>query len=612
MKLLSILISLCMLLSVCCVAETSEAVAPTVITVRDAVVTIDGEEYPLNPSVVLGLVREDNSALIDVGMPLGDDVLFPIQAKINESGLGLLLGQSDTLYTLTPAFFEEIMDGAEIPDEATTMLEAYGELLSAMGNLDQASTLEQQKAAGEKFMELIGDVSGEEATFFANGEEQTGQRVVFTLTNDQVIEYMDFCFEQMPEGFADAYFNYMNVILSMAGMPEVNGFADILAISGMEMSIDGDMIYNETSGVAELIYHTVVDPSAINVGTEIASSDSEISDSVEVTAADPISFEFPMEITVHTPENMEYSMNMDIEGAQMIMNGSFVEGAQNVSMELSADDMMNMTMDMNALPVDDAAMQFSCAMNMDVEGVAVEFFIDNTPTEDGSTTDFEVSFADEEFSLGAAFTVDVTHDPIADRIAGATVAEINSSEELESNTGLVMAAMSLMGSAEKLMNDESILALVEAVQSNIVAPAIAPSPIEETVAIADNTGSAPMPEFGWLPDGYEVAESSIQPDISYSSFYIEKNLDDEYYPTIYIDMNTYDEENNTSTYAVADGSIQPVEGMIITIEHSEDGSVYASTDIGNIEIWLSYYDSGLADEDIIRILSNITFPESAA
>lgn len=615
MKLLSILISLAMMLSGGYMAEDPNAAASTVVTIRDAVVTVDGEQYPLSPEIVLSAASENGSALIDVGMPLGEDVLFPVQVKIDESGLGMLLGQSTTLYTLTSEFFDSLLEGEDIPDEAIAMLESYGKLLGAMSSIDQTASLEQSQALGEKFMELIGDAPAEEATFHANDQDQTGQRVVFSLTSEQLSEYMDYAFSLMPAGFAEAYYGYLNATLSMAGMPEVDSYSDILAMSGMEMSIDGDMTYNETSSVAELVYHMTVDPDAATLGTEIAATeDSEIADTIEVTAAEPVTFDIPMEITVHTPENVEYTMDMDMEGVQMVMNGNLVAGAQTVTMELTAEDEVAMTMNVNTQPVDDA-MQVSFVMNMEVDGVAVVLGVDNAPTDNGSTTECDFNISEESAAYGVSFAVDVTHDTFADRTEGATVAAINSLEELESNSGLMMAGMSLMGDAEKLMNDESVMALVgllTAAYEEEISVEIAENTDEETTA-AVTSAEIVMPEFGWLPEGYELTETTVQPDSTYVSFCLEKDLGDGYSSIIYVDADYYDyEKPDTTLYAIADGSAQQIDGTLLTIERIED-SLLAYTTIGSTDIWLNYFndDANLTEEDIIRIIANITIPEAA-
>ena len=613
MKLLSILISLVMMLSGGYGTEDPNAAASSIVTIRDAIVTLDGAEYPLNPSITLGAASENGSALLDVGMTLGEDILFPVQVKLSDAGIGLVLGESGTVYTLTPAFIDELTGGEELPGEANEMLESFGQLMTAMGNLDPASAAEQQKAAGEKFLELIGDASGEEASFTANGEEQTGKRVDFTLTSDQVVEYMDFCFEQMPEGYADAYFGYLNATMRMADLPELNGFGDILSISGMELTIDGHVTYNETSGVADLTYHTSIDPEAAGIGSEL--SDSELSDAVEVTPAEPVSLDIPMSITVHTPEDIEYSVDMDLDGAQVIMNGAYTDGAQTVSAEFNIADEGFMTMDVSML-----SGQTSVLVNMDVDGVGFDLSINNTATDAGSTTECAVSFADEVFSLGAQFAMDVTHDPIADRTLDATVAEIDSSEDLESNAGLGLAAMSLMSGAEKLMNDESILALVEAVQAyTAVEDEYTVETVEETAEIAENPeateeaaqSTLPTPIFSVLPEGYELTESD-QSSENYASFYFEYAIDDgEYHSTLYVDMESsgYDYGYDTYSYTVTEEGVQRMDDPVVTIHRYEDGSFYADYVLNeSITLHLSYYDADMSDEDIVRILTGITLP----
>ena len=597
MKLLSIILSFVMLLSVCAAAEAPDA-ASAVITVRDAIVTIGGEEIPLNPSIVLGVSGEDNSALIDVGMPLGDDVLFPVQIRYDESGLGLLLGESETLYTLTPAFFEEMLGGVEIPDETFSMAQSYGELLNAASGMDPSAALEQQRISGEKLMELIGDAPAEEASFHANGEDQVGQRVVFALTNEQVLELMDSVYAQMPEGFSEAYFGYLNALSSMTGMPEVNSFGDLFALYGMEMTVDGEIIYNETSAVADFVLHATA-----------ASDPAAVQDSGDEAAVDPISIDMPMKVTVNTPENVEYSVSMNFEGVEMLMDCALIDGAQTVSATIAAEGETVMTMDVNVLPIDESAVQTLVSLNLGADGVALSAAIDSIATGKDSTTACEFAYDDGAVACGASFAIDIAAETFADRTTGKTGVAISSVEELQSNSGLLMAGMSLLGGAEKLMSDESIVRLVEAVQPYLyVADTVS---VEETVETAENV-SVPTPEFGWLPEGFELTESIVQPDAAYASFYIEKPFGDDS-SAIYIDMSvdTYTDFENTATYVVVDGVAQPADGPVITILHSETGAD-AYTTIGNIDVWLSFYNSELTDEEIIQLLTGISFPEAAA
>lgn len=603
MKLLSILISLAMMLSGGYMAEDPNMAASTVITVRDAVISIDGEEYPLSPSIVLGAASENGAALLDVSMPLGEDVLFPVQVKIADSGLGMLLGESTTLYNLTPAFFDELLEGEEIPGEVLNMLDSYGRLLGAAYKLDQESMLQYQDDHRAKVKKLFDDAYHEDATFHADGKEQSGLIVDFELPHERVAGYLDYAYSIAPVEYIDAYFDYVNTVFGMSGMPEVDSVSDLLNVAGVTITLDGDLTYNDTSAAADLLFHITIDPAAM--APELIGESTE--------DAEVVSFDIPMEIIAHSATNLEYTMSMDIEGVQMNLTGTATDDSQSVSMTMAEDSADLMTMDMSILPLEDGSMQTVVDMNMFVDTVTAVFSVDGVANDEGSTTDFSFTFTEGDSTNFVNFAVDVAHDAITDRTADAAVVEINSLDELESNTGLMMAAMSLVGGAEKLMNDESIAALVELMNTSYeMEAAIEPDEnMYETVGTEEISAEAVIPEFGWLPEGYEVSETSVQPDGYTTSVYLEKDLGDGDYSTIYIDLYAYNTVSSSATYAIVDGSAQPVDGPIITIERDEYDTIMASTDIDSIEIWLNCFEPGLSDEDIVRILTNISFSEAA-
>ena len=263
MKLLSLLICFAMMLSGSYTAEDPNAPASTIVTVRDAVVYVQDQEFPLNPSITFGASTAEGGALIDFGMPLGENTLFPVQAKIDENGLGLMMGQSSSAYTFTPEFFDSLLEGQEIPDELFTLLDAYSTLLGSMKDMPFTGTPEQNAAIAAKFMELIGDAPAEEATFYADERDQTGKKIAFSLDNDQYIEILETGIAALPAEYLEAYYAYMNAMMILSGMPATNSLKDMMAAIGMSVAIDGELTYSDTSAVADMLIHITSDMTAM-------------------------------------------------------------------------------------------------------------------------------------------------------------------------------------------------------------------------------------------------------------------------------------------------------------------------------------------------------------
>ena len=99
-RILSIFVCIAMLLSVACFAEEA-APASTAITISDVVVSLNGEDYALPQTATLNVAADGENALLDFFMTSGEDTLFPVQAKMDEAGLSLLLGTSNTAYAVS-------------------------------------------------------------------------------------------------------------------------------------------------------------------------------------------------------------------------------------------------------------------------------------------------------------------------------------------------------------------------------------------------------------------------------------------------------------------------------------------------------------------------------
>ena len=608
MKLLSLLISLVMMLSGGYMAEDPNAAASTQITIRDLAVEIQGEHYSLNPSITLGASTENGAALLDLYMALNDQTLFPVQAKIDEAGAGVLLGSSTTAYTFAPELFDEMLGGEEIPDEAFTMIDSYAKLMTSMPTYDTAKREEINLASINKLLELAGDVEVTEATFTADDKEQTGKHFAFELDNAAVAEWVDYSITMMPEEYADAYSDYLKTTIALAGHSVADSISDLKALSGMEMSISGEVTYNETSSVWNIIFHTVVDQASLYLDMGYTEED------IAEMGIEPIAMDMPMTMIYHNADNMELIMEMEQEGVTIDMTAFVIDGGyMTMGMTISEPDMATMNLALDMLMNKGSITVTNLNMVMDIEGTVITFTTETVPGDEISTTTVAFSYYDEAFSGSASFFIDVTHDAIADRISGANVQTIATSEDLEgtASTGLSLAAMSMMGDVEKLLNDESVAEFVAVMEQFFGYSETEAEAVYEDVEEYSGEPEFAEPVFNWLPEGYALTSSSYEGDYGCYSFTFGKSTETaevEMYADVYYYGEDYADDDSYFHFSVDGDEIQRVNGDLISVtNYDEYFNVYGN--IGSMYIDLTVEDAEVTAEELVKILSQITIPE---
>lgn len=601
-SILSIFICLAMLMSGAYGTEDPAQPASRVTTISDVVVTINDEEYALNPGVALGVATQENTALFDFSMPTGDDVLFPVQAKVSEEGVSVLLGDSSTAYTFSPEFFDAVIDASDMPEGTMEFIDAYCRLLGAMPRLMSTSSSEEIQAEEAAALDaLVGtEMTLEETTLTVDGEEVPATHMVYTLDTAAMNQYMDAVLEI--SGIREPYFDMINAALKMSGAPEeyaVENFADACAMVGMDYALTYDLTVTE-SGAGE--------------GTM----------TVSLTMMDE-TIEVPMTLTAEDADTMTLSGSYEVEGIGFEINEVVDGNSVEVTMAVSSEEMTgNIAFDY--LPAEDGSStsNFNMAFDEPITGTNVEFAYNAATDAAGDmASDLSMKMASMGMSFGASAHIENKAAEIVDRIASAQQEVINTEQEASEATGLMMSVMGLASDAEKLTTDESVLALVEAAQAfgmgSTSIGAIAGSddaPILDggaDIGLDANMGngdpselSFPMPTFTWMPEGYELTNSYIYPEYGSVNLYFDYTAEsDEYKPTIYIDL--YALEGNSQNYVLGeDGALTASEGTAVSIETYDD-SIYATCNIDGASLQLSYYGDDLTAEDIAAILNGITY-----
>ncbi len=713
-RLFSLLLALAMLLSLACAAESSAAMEPAVVTIRDAEIRYDGAVYPLNPAITLGAAVVDDALLIDFGMPLGEDVLFPVQIKLAETGMGLLMGKSTTAYTFTPEFMKELLGGEDIFAELQELLDAEGELLGAAERLENFQlTPEQNEQITNEVIEMLDDYTVyENVTQTIDGQDCTGERITFTIDPEEMSQIIDKVYSYMPEEYVEAYIKSMSMTCG-----EMDSMGDLFSTVGLEMSVEADLFAYDIHTKGDILLTMTIDPEVmmtamenesvgiiggadgptsiiiskpvsaveviasadenadteageetiaeiggadgptsaivskpvsaaaiVNAGKEDAEAEEEPAGyfitpdgtvstvnsdgtlSAHIAAVEeiePITMTMPMHLSVtqesETKSNVVLTGTMGIPGEDMsadmrveaVADGQAMDMTMIMTMNDSVDN-VTMTMDMVTNPADENAHDYF-GMHVTDGEMIISISVDSQAHESGSTTSIDFNAVapeagDEFIDFGASFVIDESHPVIASRFDGAEVSTISTLEEAENATGLAMAAMGMMGDVEKLMNDESIMALVELFSANLTAEA----DVGVSVQAADNT--RPLPEFAWLPEGFAMAEDE---SYAYDS-YITVNFYDDSYNGISIYMydnyTAYDLKAEHAHYILKDGEAQPANGPTVHIIHAVDDYGYASTEtttqLDNWNVTMSSYGVDLTDEEIIQLLSGISFPEA--
>ena len=122
MGLLSLLVSIAMLFSGCYSTDQPEALSARTMTISNVSVAYNDTAVMLNPSASIGVMTQNNAAVLDFSMTCGDETLFPMQLEMRENGLKLLFTESGKAYTI---------DGGDLGD----MIELIGSQI-ALSTID--------------------------------------------------------------------------------------------------------------------------------------------------------------------------------------------------------------------------------------------------------------------------------------------------------------------------------------------------------------------------------------------------------------------------------------------------------------------------------------------
>lgn len=423
--------------------------ASRITTISDVVVSIGDAEYPLDAAASLGAASSAEGGAVDFALTAGGEELFPMQARVSDAGVSLVVGESSAVYTFSAEYLDALA-GGDIPVQAILdVSEGMGALIDMVFSPDIVG--ETNLALMRLAAEIAGDgCTTEPTTITLGGEELPATRMTFTLDTEQYAEYMEQVLAQMdelyPAAYAEAYDQMFRALSELTGeefTPE--SYAEQFVESGTEYEFAVDLAYTEdgrfvqTSNTA-----TTLDGLLLEVPMEVAymgegvwnETGDILLDGVEFGRVDVASDGETVSMTFGFEMTDAFAMEFDLA------NGVDGEGQASQTLSLRYD-----------FAVDGLsyAMSYNSAMNADASGNSHE------------RASFALELPDQP-RLAISWIETAAPGELPDRMSGRSEIVISSDEEMASaSSRLAMSVMGLAGDAEALLTEDSVAAMIEAV-----------------------------------------------------------------------------------------------------------------------------------------------------
>ena len=423
--------------------------ASRITTISDVVVSIGDAEYPLDAAASLGAASSAEGGAVDFALTAGGEELFPMQARVSDAGVSLVVGESSAVYTFSAEYLDALA-GGDIPVQAILdVSEGMGALIDMVFSPDIVG--ESNLALMRLAAEIAGDgCTTEPTTITLDGEELPATRMTFALDTEQYAEYMDQSFARMdelyPAAYAEAYEQFFRALSELTGeefTPE--SYAEQFVESGTEYEFAVDFAYAEdgrfvqTSNTA-----TTLDGLLLEVPMEVAYMGEGVWNETGDILLDGVEFG---RISVESDgETVEMTFGFEMPDA-MAMEFGFTNG---VDGEGQASQTLSLRFD---FAVDGLSYAMSCdsAMTADASGHSHE------------RASFALELPDQP-RLAISWIETAAPGELPDRMSGRSEIVISSDEEMASaSSRLAMSVMGLAGDAEALLTEDSVAAMIEAV-----------------------------------------------------------------------------------------------------------------------------------------------------
>lgn len=424
--------------------------ASRITTISDVVVSIGDAEYPLDAAASLGAASSAEGGAVDFALTAGGEELFPMQARVSDAGVSLVVGESSAVYTFSADYLNSLA-GGDVPVQAILdVSEGMGALIDMVFSPDIVG--ETDLALMHLAAEIAGDgCTTEPTTITLGGEELPATRMIFALDTEQYAEYMDQSFARMdelyPAGYAEAYDQMFRALYELTGeeYPPAS-YAEQFAESGTEYELAADLAYTEDGRfVLTQNTATTLDGLLLEVPMEVAYMGEGVWNETGDILLDGVEFG---RISVESDgETVSMTFGFEMPDA-MAMEFDFANG---VDGEGQASQTLSLRFDFAVADGLSYAMSYDSAMTADASGHSHE------------RASFALELPDQP-RLAISWIETAAPGELPDRMSGRSEIVISSDEEMASaSSRLAMSVMGLAGDAEALLTEDSVAAMIEAV-----------------------------------------------------------------------------------------------------------------------------------------------------
>ncbi len=631
---LSLLMSLALLLSGGYVAEDPAAPAGRTTTIDEIVLTLDGTEYPLDVSAAFGTGTDAESGVFDFFLTAGGETLFPMQAKVSDDGLSLLLGDSETVYTLSAEYLDALVSSVPDAEEFLSLMTSEFESMAALQTVDEFVPDEEALAAFiEEFNAIIGDdYTAEDASIFSSSARLPATRTTFSLDPERLGAALDAYLAMIGEDFTAQFFDVYNAQLAASGMDvEFSSFSEMLA-------------YLEELGAQMWLEDFEI------LATEEDPDLSEVSG--ELVAWWPDNYLYmrvPIHVRTEAADRTTTEMSLIFSNFGKLFDLSTREdgGYTYTSFEMDLLNALTLDMDLEALESADGSIEESMEMTMRLSDSAALYRTDTpaslpapiaefTMTLDGGTDasgdavyDFGMRLTSEQLGdLGLSFRISDVAGEVADRTAGLDEIVVTSDEDMATaGSALALSAMGLAADIDPLLSDPSVVAAIDAVNALVeegyfdiwITESYEDATTTTTVTSSDPDDlSFTVPAFTVLPEGYALGDAWVDfwteeyddgTVNTYGDLYMTFTNEDGYIISANFYRYPYSTSSAETAYFIDDGAVIRQDGMQVDLDFFEDGggNVYFHAD-ELTSVSLFWDDPALTEDDILDMLAGIVGP----
>ena len=651
LNILAMLISLAMMLTGVG-GEGQPADGARSLVLHDVCITYNDENLTLNPALRLGVATDGEKAVYDLGVDLNGETLFPMQLGVAEDGLTLLFEKSDValnvsadalnalgeqatqmMQNVTPADGQNAELMTFITEE---FVPAYTGLLSVVK--DEELQKEIEAKGKEVFAGIVDRGEGTPVTEEIDGVEYALIAYSYTMDSDQMAAMADglFTCHEALENYYNALFKLYDMLPEESGLNGIHSYKDLFDKTHIAMSMEIDEKCSDDGAVDIMAAKLTIDMAGMaeamggeDAGIEIPPIVMDI-ESSQVGEAKDASVRCDYEIE-ESGTGLYLSASASSDGP----DNAFMDMEMNIYEE--GERAGGLTMSFINRGSDETGRTANMRYQIDAEGTTVQMDISGQTNPDGTgTANFDLNVDSNGMNAGIRFAVDAVNDAIEDKANGHEAAvvlddlseeKLNALGEDQAIQGALMQVVgTMMTDAQTLTADESVQALVEMFMP--IGPAEVEE-VEETEAVEEAADEGvdyvddsfeeeveeysydeveddgelgyEVPEFTWLPEGWEVAETDIDTAYDWVSITLAENGEYRAYATF------FEGEDESINYVVGgDGEIEAVDGREITLT-SYDDTVSVSLNEEGLYGNLVFMEGDIDVETIGSIVAGIQF-----